>query len=343
MKFLSIKSFFFVAGLAHSKPQRYLRSPQKLAKIPKAWSRHPAMLSHGNSVIDPQSHRGLLNGGAVFVVSKETRDGVEWCVDADEGTVRESDGQYPNVGLRPCAFMAGPTEQLFLPYFSRIESRFPYVEVCLLIDSNSKNGNAQDGDRVCLGGCDRDDGTFDFDYEDMINGQGQIKVADNHNLCLTYEGNNPDDNDRMVVQACENENKFLLEFRTGWYELGSGDYCVTIKDGKVKEGNRIVFDRCNGFSSHWRIDGDGLFHSRKNDNYCMTAESYEEDSPIRLAKCDPEDKFQLWEWPDGFEAPINLKSDPDLFLVVQGQTESRGDPIVIHSSGREWSGDAVHV
>jgi len=75
----------------------------------------------------------------------------------------------------------------------------------------------------------------------------------------------------------------------------------------------------------------------------MTAESYEEDSPIRLAKCDPEDKFQLWEWPDGFEAPINLKSDPDLFLVVQGQTESRGDPIVIHSSGREWSGDAVHV
>ena len=108
-------------------------------------------------------------------------------------------------------------------------------------------------------------------------------------------------------------------------------------------GNRVIFDSCQGFNGHWRIDGDGLLHSRSGDDFCMRAEGLEEGAAIRIARCDRRDDNQRWNWPDGFEAPINLLIRPNLYLSVQGQTASRGDPMVLEADGEEWSGDSVHV
>jgi hypothetical protein len=316
-----------------------------LRKGPAAWERRPVdRSSNNNNHQNNKDQRRLLNGGSIFVVSKQQRDGVEWCMDATEGTALNQDGLYPSMGLRPCAFQAGPTEQLFNPRpYDELRSRFP-GDFCLLVPSD-EDEVPKDGDRVRLGDCGAEEGgDFVFDAQAMINGRGQIQVAANTSLCVTYEGNNPDDNDRMLVSPCEDDDKFYFEFRTGWYELGGGG-CVSVQDGVMEVGTRIVYDDCkNGFSGQWRIDGDGLFHSRKNDDFCMTAESWEEDTPVRLARCDPSEEWQQWEWPGGFEAPINLKSAPDMYLVVQGDQGNWGvGDVVIDSSGGEWSGDAVHV
>lgn len=317
-------------------------------KVPTTWNHKPAGISASSGGGD-ESHRRLFNGGGVFIASLQMRDYVEWCMDAVEGTAIITDyngvEQYPAVGLRPCAYMAGPSEQLFRSSLDgSLESRFP-GDFCLMLGGFG-NSIPKDGDRVRLGKCETNadystKADFSYDENDMINhGRGKITVASNSSLCVTYSGNNPDDDDRMIVKTCQDNDKFFFSFRTGWYELG-GNGCVQVQDGKMQVGSRVVNDNCNGFASHWRIDRDGLFHSRKNDQYCMAAVSEEEGSAIRIALCDSNDDKQRWEWPQG-EAPITLMKNPGFYLEVQGQGNI-GDPMVLGTVGEEWSGDSVHI
>ena len=341
------------AKLRRLRPRQQESKGTTNKKAPTLWKRQPVGGGDATSVGGDttskhggDSRRRLLNGGRIFITSHQTNDGVESCMDAVEGTVLADNGQYPSVGFRPCAYMAGPSEQLFLPTWGgELQSNFP-GDFCLVVDV--EDNTPQDGDRVRLGPCktNNDDGSaisdFHFDENAMINGRGQITAAGNPNLCVTYEGNNPDDDDRMVLKTCKDSDKFFFSFRTGWYELG-GSGCVQVRNDKMEVRNRVVYDTCQGFGGHWRIDGDGLFHSRRNDQYCMRAVETEEGSPIRIALCDSTDDNQRWEWPDGFEAPINLVSHPGLYLVVQGQTADFGNNMVLGTAGQEWSGDSVHI
>lgn len=346
---MKILCLFLVVAPALVKGAHLRRLPSREQQeskhaAPRMWKRRPVNLFGADAATHveggPHRRRLQLNGGHAFIVSSQAGEGVEWCVDAVEGTAVPEDGQYPSVGFRPCAYMAGPSEQLFLPAWGgALRSKFP-GDFCLVIEDS--DGNPEDGDRVRLGPC-ADESDFAFNENAMINGLGMITAAADENLCLTFEGENPEDYDNMLMTTCQpDEDKFYFSFRTGWYELG-GSGCVQVRNGDMETRNRVVYDTCQGFNGHWRIDGDGLLHSRSDDDFCMRAEGVEEGAAVRIARCDRFDDNQRWYWPDGFEAPISLSIRPDLFLSVQGQTADYGDPMVLESDGEEWSGDSVHI
>lgn len=306
--------------------------------------------------VDNNHERRLLNGGSFFLVSKQMNNGVEWCMDAVNGVVpnERRDGQFPSLGLRPCAFNSGPTEQLFnadqynFGGLTNIDSNFPGpnwdTDFCLVVEDGEKT--SRDGDRVRIGSCPYDPnrpGNF-FVVEDQFSVYTQIKVGTHRNLCLTYEGQNPDDDDNIIVRSCENTDKFFFEFRTGWYILGSSGNCVQVRDGRLESGNRVVFDRCDshGFGEHWRMDGLGRLRSRMNDSYCMQAEQRRAGAAIRIRRCS-DNALQKFFWPNGFEGSINLVGSKDLFLNPQGQNFDAGDIMVLSKIPGGWSGDSVHV
>lgn len=152
-------------------------------------------------------------------------------MDAEEGTAMDVGevGRHLSVGLRPCAHMAEPSEQMFRPLQNGgFKSRFP-DDFCLSVEGDD-DSIPEYGDRIRLGNCgtDMDSGTkpvFNFDKDAMLDGRGKITVAPNSSLCVTNEGNNPGDNDRMVDEACQDSDKFFFSFRTSWFQIGSGTLC----------------------------------------------------------------------------------------------------------------------
>lgn len=316
-------------------------------------------------VADDSSRRRLLNSGDLFVVNQDPSQGVDWCMDAVNGInpssrLEEWDGiGFPSLGFRPCAYNAGPSEQLFyMDDDGRILSKLGFyeTEICLMVEDGLKA--AESGDRIRIGSgediCSRFGARFLYGHD--YNEVGRIKAAGNPDLCLAFEGMNPDDDDRILLVDCAGDSSPHLQwmFRTGWYELYAGDnLCVAVRDQVMESGNRVVLDNCSkaGFSRHWRIDGNGLFHNRLDDGYCMEAEQtrrngrnrMEAGAAIRIRPCDENEPNQQFEWPQGFEASINLKSNPDLRLVVQGATDEEGDPMVLQKKSLEWSGDSVHI
>ena len=297
-------------------------------------------------------HRRLKNGGGIFIVSHADNQGVEWCVDAYEGPYisqsRYSDGLYPNIGVKPCAFNAGPTEQLFYPLETaggvvKISTAFD-LDVCLIVEDGEGNADRL----VRLGPCDSEMAEFllegaasdDFGIAEV----GQIQPASNTDLCVTYEGGTIQDGVRMHLDSCRDTDKFKFSFRTGYYYLGYSE-CVAVEDNSATTRNRVKWDNCGeaGFGAHWRMDADGLFHSRLDDGYCMQAVNEEEGSPIRIYPCDKEVKNQRFTWADGFEAPVCLQNKPNLCIAPHGLTAEAGDNMVLKAADDafEYSGDAV--
>jgi len=304
-----------------------------------------------NANLDPtgkeQHSRRLMNGGGIFIVSHSDDEGIQWCLDAVEG-ISSHDGLYPGVGIRPCAFNASPTEQLFYPSIRsegviKISSAFDW-DACLLFEEPV--GSV---DRLSLGPCDSELSDFLLDNpisdELGVSDVGTIRVATNTDLCLTYQGNHIRDEDRMELDFCEDSDKFKFGFQTGYYYIDAGPGCVAVRNHDASNRNRVVLDGCyaSGFASHWRLDGDGLLHSRMDDGYCMQAVSRKENAPIRISPCDKDEDNQLFTWPQGFEGQICLKDNQDLCISPHGQTQVIGDNIVLrsHDESYGYSGDAV--
>jgi len=354
MKLSSISFVIFSLAFAGTEGKRTLRTRQlnqkKQPVSKRVWKKEPVH-KNGSPEGDNHQHRRLLNGGAAFIVSQATRKetgNVDWCMDAIYGAAKinyyGNGEEFPTLGFRPCAYNAGPAEQLFLPGGAQqISSRFDW-DTCLIV-GNGKD-KPKDGQVVRLGPCTLAQSKFIF--EDEINKVGLIKVASNTSLCLTNSGTTQEDYDDIIVKECKpKSDRFKFMMRSGYYSLYGGDGCVSVATttGIVESGNPIVLENCEdaGFAAHWRLDGDGLFHSRLDEGYCMDASEAVEGSVFSSAPCDKTKDTQRFSWPDGFEAPISLLSKPNLYLDVQGQNDALGDPVTLKSNGREWSGDSVHV
>jgi len=325
-------------------PLQFLRTPKPRHKRQARWQGNPpkkfqrrAVSSHANN--NDTKHRNLNIAYQFIVNGKKTSGGKEWCMEATNGLDTGKSMQY-----RPCKIKEASYIQLW-DWYGQSEGKIRHyfeADKCLVVEDGE--GTVEEGDRIRIGSCDLP--RAEFVYGHGINGGngGRIKVKSNTNLCLSFEGNNPDDNDRIVVKDCEGDNSNAVNwvFRTGWYEIYGGDECMVVRAGNISSGNRAIWDKCSDVDSderHWRIDEDGLFHIRKNEDYCLEAEEEVEGSPIRIQPCDNNNSRQVWDW-GNFEAPINLVGT-SLYIGIQGNTDNEGDPMVLESEEKEWSGDGV--
>ena len=285
------------------------------------------------AAVDSNYKNRRLNIAYQFVVNGEkTSGGKEWCMEAPSGL---------DIGksmlLRPCKFQEADLEQLW-DWDGRKIRHWLDDDKCLVVEDGE--GTVEDGDRVRIGSCSKKRAEFVYRHGINSGGRGgdggRIKVKSNTDLCLTFEGNNPDDDDRIMVKDCGLDNSDAVHwvFRTGWYEIGSGNECMVVRNGDISSGNRAIWDECddvNAYARHWRIDEDGLFHVRKNEDYCLAAEKKEEGSAIRIQRCNKESSRQAWDW-GNFEAPIRLRGT-SLYVDPQGNNDDEGDPMVLEETG----------
>lgn len=290
------------------------------------------------------------------IKARRKNDGKSWCMDAVYGTSPESNGLYPSVGFRHCDYSGNRKSQYFDALYDPDRSGPPKVSIetavqpnlCLLVE-DGKQTSSESGDRIRLGDCGDNRGN-EFVFDGNINEYSKLRVAGNQDLCIVFEGNDPDRDDRMIIRTCRDSDMFEWKFETNYYDMpnrfagGGDDDCVRVRGNSPTEGDRIVWDHCEyrEDAAVWRMDTNGLIHSKLSDEMCMEAADDEEGAAIRLEPCDSFDSKQRFEF-DGEDDPIYLKSKPHLYLQAQGNSNDSGDPMVLGRDDRMvWSPDAIN-
>ena len=309
-----------------------------------------------DTIEDDKAQRRLFYPGysnrGFRIKARRRNDGKSWCMDAVYGTSPDTDGLYPSVGFRHCDYTKS---QYFDALYDSDLSGRPKISletalqpnICMLVE-DGKQTSSESGDRIRLGDCGDDRGN-EFIWNGKINEYGELKVAQNDHLCVTFEGNNPDRDDRMVLRTCRDSDMFEWKLEVDYYydlpDRGADTgNCMRVRGNSAKQGDRIVWDHCDYGEKPglWRMDTNGLLHSRLDDEMCMEAEDDESGAAIRLEPCDSFDSKQRFEF-DGEDEPIYLKSKPHLFLQPQGNNNDTGDPVVLGRDDRMvWSPDGIN-
>jgi len=213
-------------------------------------------------------------------------------------------------------------------------------------------GALEDGKKIRYMPCDPTDKLQHFVWVDGFD--SPIKPVLDTDLCLTAQGDPNVLGANLIMKDCDiREEEWsgdsLGEFDEGaYYEFGNYVGCVQPSGNK----DRAIIGSCGGAESAWFVeyvdaeDFTVAFHNGKYKNLCMQAGNggaVIDGKKIRLKDCDSEEPLQYFIWED-YEAPIKIKSNPNLCVVAQGLPAEKGANLIAKDCevrNDEWSGDEV--
>jgi hypothetical protein len=153
-----------------------------------------------------------------------------------------------------------------------------------------------------------------------------------------------------AIRSRGDSGRQLSSYFQLWADVPDVTACLIVKDSKARKGQKLILGDCNLSDQAWRLDGDGLYHTKLDSEYCMQAgrggKKIKPGTRIRLFKCDKDKNRQQFRGPgDGIGTILLKDTDYDYLLVeFRGETPNVNvDPIIMKKRGASvagWSQDA---
>jgi len=279
--------------------------------------------------------RNLQDTQYAFLVSNIDLNN-DWCVTATNGVNTDD-----RLGFRKCSFtLAPPLNQLWSLGSNGTMQSALNPSKCMVVNKGAMN--IFNGVKVHIGDCTDTTALNQF----VHNGTTDNLKVSNTTFCITNRGRNANKGDTILAQTCKTKSKFLMTYKVfgsappvtnttafTYFKLqlsNSAPFpgCLTIPNGDARKGKTLRLGTCNSSNQTWRLDENGLLHSKFNDFLCIQAGkgSARKRTQLRLSTCDENSKRQMFQYASNNKVSLKGKN---LCVAFRGRRAQKNDPIIL--------------